>query len=118
MGRVESKCRALCFLLFISKWTKINDLEEIKQRSNKPNSASTILANAELSNSNRPKVLPKASALSLVQNLEDKLSDSEFVTSSEADYNLDDKKTDPFSEVLTMDVDQNWKQQKKDLKVS
>ena len=36
---------------------------------------------------------------------------------SEADYKLDDK-TDLFSEVLALDANQNYEQQKKDLKTS
>lgn len=65
-------------------------------------------ANTQLSISNRPKALPKASPLSLVYNVEDKLSDLESIASLEDEDELDEK-TDLFLGVLATKADQSWR---------
>lgn len=52
--------------------------------------------------------MPKASSLSLVYNVEDKLSDLELILGSEDKDGLD-KRTDLFSGVLATKADQSWK---------
>lgn len=93
-------------MLSIPKLIKIKDSDKIKQKSN-THSASTTLTNALLSDSNRPKILFKASFLSLICNFKEKLSDLKLVTSSKADYNLDKEETDLFSEILAMNINVN-----------
>ena len=78
------------------------------------NSVLFILVNAQLLDSNRPKVLPKNSPLSQVLNVaEEKLSDSESMARSKCHLEPDEK-AKLLSGILALDVDQNWKQQKKE----
>ncbi len=98
----------MSFILLIPKWTCIKDPEEIEKRSQNTSSgsASTISANAQLSNNNCSKVLPKASPLSLVHNVENELSNSESIAGSE-DKDEFDKEIDLFSEVVATEADQS-----------
>lgn len=117
IGQAGRKDRTSSFILLTPKQTKIKDPDKIEQRSNNTSLVFATSANTQLSDSNWPKDLTKASFLSIIYNLKHKLSDSELVAVSEANYDLDGE-ADIFFEVLAMDVDLNRKQQKKNLKVS
>lgn len=108
MGQAGKKGGVLSFILFIPQWTKIKDPDKIERRSNNISSTCIALANAQLLNSNRPKILPKARSLSIIYNLKNELSDSESLAGLETDYNLDEE-ADIFFEVLVMDTDLNRK---------
>lgn len=71
-------------------------------------STSATFANAQLLNSNCPKALPKANFLNLVPIAKDKLSNLELVAGSEAGIKDKlDKKTDLFSKIFVIEIDQN-----------
>lgn len=114
MGRGGRKGRASAFILLTPKWTRIKDPDEIEKRMN---NTIFILANAQLSDSNRPKALPKTSLLSQVVNTKDELSDSESVAKSECDFELDEE-ADLFSGILASNADQNRRQRKKEVKAN
>lgn len=114
MGRAGRKGGASAFILLTPKLTRIKDPDEIEKRMNNTTSTSV---NAQLSDSNRPKALPKTSPLSQVLNAEDELSESESVAESECDLELD-ADADLFSGMLASDADQNRRQQKKELQAN
>lgn len=104
MGRAGRKGGASAFILLTPKWTRIKDPDEIEKRMN---SALSTSANAQLSDSNRPKALPKNSPLSQVLNAaEEKLSDSESVAGSECDLEPDEE-AELSSGILASDANQN-----------
>lgn len=107
MERAGKKGEASTFILLTPKWTKIEDPDKIKKRMN---STSSILANAQLLDSNWPKALPKNNLLSKMLNIkEEKLNDLESVARSEYDLELN-KEVDLFSGILASDANQNWRQ--------
>lgn len=112
MGWVGRKGGASSFILLTSIWSRIKDLEEIEKQSNNTSlfSALATFAKGHLSNSNRPKALPKASFWSLVHNAKYELSDSESVVGLEvgADYELDEE-TNLLFEVFAIETHQSWK---------
>lgn len=111
MGRAGRKGGGSAFILLTPKWTRVKDPDEIEKRMN---STSFTLANAQLSDSNRPKALHKNSSLSQMLNMEEEeLSDLESVAGSECDLELDEE-VDLFSRILASDADQNRRQQKKE----
>ena len=114
MRRAGKKGRASAFILLTPKQTRSKDSNNIEKRRNDITSTS---ANAQLSDSNRPKAFPKTSSLSQLINVEDKLSDLEAVAKSEGDFELDEE-ADLFSGMLASDADQNQKQRKKELKAN
>lgn len=100
--------------MFTPKWTKIKDSDEIEKRIN--GTSSSTSANAQLSNSNCPKPPSKVSFLSQVVNAnEGDLSDSESITGSEADLNID-KGANLFN--LATNADPDRLRQKKEKKTS
>lgn len=114
MGRAGRKGGASAFILLTLKWTRVKDPDETEKRMNTTTSTSV---NAHLSDSNRPKALPKTSLLSQVLNVKDELSESESVAESECDLELDEE-ADLFSGMLASDADQNRRHQKKDLQAN
>ena len=88
MGQAGRKDEALAFILLTPKWTRIKDPDKIEKRRNDTTFTS---ANAQLSNNNRPKALPKTSSLSQVVNVKDKLSDLESVAELEGNFELDEE---------------------------
>lgn len=66
MGRARKKDGASTFIFFTPKWTRFKDPDEIKRRN--AGFLSPIAVNTQLSDSNRPKVLPKINLLSQVFN--------------------------------------------------
>ena len=115
MGRAERKGGASSFILLTPRWTRIKVPEEIEKRVN--GTPSSISANAQLSDSNRPKALPKTSPLSQVLNAEDDLSDAESIAGSEADFEYDEE-ANLFSGILASDADQDRRERKKELRTS
>ena len=104
MGQAGRKGGASAFILLTPKWTRVKDPDEIEKRIN---STSSTSANAQLSDSNRPKALPKNSLLSQMLNMEkEELSDLESVAGLECDLELDEE-VDLFSRILALDADQN-----------
>ena len=79
MGWAGRKIGASMFVLFTPEWTRFKDPDEIEKRN--AGFLSLIAVNAQLSNNNRPKALPKISHLSQVLDVKDKLNDSELVAS-------------------------------------
>lgn len=112
--RAGRKDEASTFILLTPKWTKIKDSDKIKKRKNDTTFTS---ANAQLSDSNQPKTLPKTSSLSQIVNAEDSLSNLEFVAESERDFKLNEQ-ADLFSRMLASDADQNQRQQKEEFKAN
>lgn len=62
MGRAGRKGGASTFVLFTPKWTRLKDPDKIERRN--AGFLSPTAVNAHLSDSNRPKALPKISPLS------------------------------------------------------
>lgn len=91
MGRAGRRGGASVFILFTPKWTKIKDPAEIKKRTN--GTPSSTSANAQLSNSNRPKLLSKISLLYQGVNTDDDLSESESIAGSKANIDFDKVQT-------------------------
>lgn len=114
MSRAGRKGRASVFILFIPKWTKIKNPDEIEKCIN--GTSSSISANAQLSNSNCPKLPSKVSPLSQVVNAnEGDLSNSESIAGSKADFNFDGE-VNLFDRA--MDADQDRSREKKKKKTS
>lgn len=80
MSKVGQKIRALIFVLFTLKWTKVKDLDEIKKcRVKVP---SFTLINAQFSNINQQKV----SSLSQIHNVKDIFNDLGSIASSKTSF--------------------------------
>lgn len=61
--------------------------------------------------------MPKTSRLGQIVNDEDKLSDSKSIAKLNSDFELDEE-ANLFSGILALDVDQNQRQRKKELKAN
>lgn len=119
MDRAKKKDWASFFKLFMPKWSCIKNSKEIRKWSNNTSlvSAFTTSANAQLSNSNHLKLLPKGSLLSLVHNGKEELGDLELVTSFETDVKDKlDEEPDLVPEVFAMEADQSQESKKKIIK--
>lgn len=113
MGRAGQKGGTSVFILFTPKCTKIKDPDKIKKC--KAGAISFTSVNAQLSDSN----WPKASPLSQIINTKNSLSNLESIAGSKGSFNTKfDEDVDLFLGVLATEVDQNWKQKKKELKRS
>lgn len=103
MGKAKKKGEASVFILFTPKQTKIKDSNKIEKRIN--GTFSSIFANAQLSNSNCPKLPSKISPLNQVVNAnKSKLRNLKLIAGSQADLDID-KGADLFD--LATDVDQD-----------
>lgn len=103
------------FILFILKWIKINDLEEIEKCIN--GTPSSISTNVYLSNNYCLKFPLKVSCLNQIMNANDSdLSNKKSITSSEADFNFEEVGAELFN--LATDVVQDWLWQKKEKKTN
>lgn len=118
MGCANKKSRDSTFVFFISKWLRIKNPAEIKNRQLKKLKNLSVpgarTRNTQLSNSNYPKAL-KASFLSQVFNTdsEKNISDSKFLLGSEANLdNVDNK--DLMATFLAMNAKDFLKKTKKD----
>ena len=114
-GRAGRKGGASVFILFIPKWTKIKDPDEIEKRIN--GTSSSTFVNAWLSNSNRPKPPSKIIPLSQVVNAnEGDLSNSESIAGLEVDLDIDkganlfDLATDANQDQLRQNKEKNTSQ--------
>ncbi len=111
MGRAGRKGGASTFVLFTPKWTRIKDPEEIEKRN--AGLPSSTAVSAQLSDSNRPKALPKVSPLSQVLIAQDDCSDLESIAGTEAEFKINDE-ADLLSELFFTEVDEEQRQRKKD----
>lgn len=78
MGRIDQKGGLSYFILFTSVWIVVKNQEEIEKRLN-ISSAFSSIANAQLSDSNRPKAIVQASFLSQTTFANADISDAESV---------------------------------------
>ena len=122
MGRVGRKGGKATFVLFIPKWSRIKDPDEIDKRI--PKSSNGVTAgNAQFSDSNRPKAQAKISPLNQVLNADDDVSDTSSLATSEAgsetdfDINHNDE-ADLISGVLATEVNETHFNRKKERKIS
>lgn len=122
IGRASRKGGDSMFVFFISKWSKIKNLIEIKKRQLKKSKNLSVLAvetrNTQLLNNNYLKAL-KASFLSQVFNAKSKedILDSESIPESKADLdNIDND--DLMATFLATDVEDFYKKAKKDKQTS
>lgn len=91
MSKARKKSKASVFILFTLKQIKIKDLVEIEKYINEI--SSSILVNAQLLNSNCPKLLSKISLLNQMVNINNDLSKLELIDKLEIDIDYDKKKT-------------------------
>ena len=115
MSRVGKRGGAFVFILFTPKWTKIKDPTKIEKCIN--GTPSSTSANAQLSNSNCPKLPSKISPLNQVVNCNDDLSESESIARLEANIDFG-KGADFFLGALAIDVEQNRSKKKKEKQTS
>lgn len=122
IGHASRKGEDSIFVFFISKWSKIKNLIEIKKRQLKKSKNLSVLAvetrNTQLLNNNYLKAL-KASFLSQVFNVKSKedILDSESIPESKADLdNIDND--DLMATFLATDVEDFYKKTKKDKQTS
>lgn len=102
MGQAKRKGGTLMFVFFILKWTRLKDPNKIKKRNG--GFLSFIAVNLYLSNSNRPKALPKICLLSQVINTKNDLIDSKYITlestaESKCKFEIDEE-IDHFSDLF------------------
>lgn len=90
----------------------VKDHEEIEQQSNILTFFSTI-ANAQLSDNNRPKALAKVSSLSQITNVNADISDAKSIAESEA---TNFKDIDPIVTLLASGIDEGRVNKRKDQK--
>ncbi len=132
MGQEGCKGALSTFVLFTPKWSMVKDPKEIEERleNQLKKSNSLSIANAQQSDSNRPKLISKTSPLCQVVSVnDDNNSDNSSVAGSEAgseansettslgeefDSDLDDN--DDLEALLATDAGESSKQQKKDKK--
>lgn len=126
MGRAGRKGGQSTFVFFTPKWSRIKDPKEIEKRQSK-NSKSSLdsgvtTANAQLSNSNRPKA-PKPSPLSQVLSADantdaEDISESESVVGSDADFDIIPGNDESMDGLLATDAEKARKKAKKDQQTS
>ena len=136
MGRAGRKTAQSTFVFFTPKWSMVKDPKEIEERlENRSKKATSLsIANAQLSDSNRPKPQPKTSPLcQVVSANDDNDSDNYLVAGSEAgseadseatslengldvDSDLDDN--DDLESLLATEAGESSRQQKKDKRPS
>ncbi len=103
MGQARKNGGTSTFVLFILKWTRIKDSEEIEKRNASLPSSTAI--SAQLSDNNWPKALPKVSLLSQVLNAKDNYSNLESIAGSETGFEINDE-ADLLSELFFIRVDE------------